>query len=286
MSVATSFYSHRLPPGAYPQNYNPRYADATYPLMRDAHEENPESILDDHVRRVMKTPGCQSPGTGRHSPKSRSPDGLPGGKGMGLGMALTSGQGKHQSRHGLKGDTSHLYHHKHVHHIHHTGVGKPREQVEAEAAMRVHGGFPWSAEASHYGSKSRSYADGMGSSSMEHAGYRYAPTISTISFFENASFFWLLTHLLFFFHYSAAKVAHSVKERSRKVRRCGLMTCRRLQRRWRKTRRSFCGWWKDRRKWFNIRGARTGQWWHLTFSFSLFVSGEDVSVSVVQGERG
>ncbi|XP_036945414.1 axin-1 isoform X2 [Acanthopagrus latus] len=171
MSVATSFYSHRLPPGAYPQNYNPRYADATYPLMRDAHEENPESILDDHVRRVMKTPGCQSPGTGRHSPKSRSPDGLPGGKGMGLGMALTSGQGKHQSRHGLKGDTSHLYHHKHVHHIHHTGVGKPREQVEAEAAMRVHGGFPWSAEASHYGSKSRSYADGMGSSSMEHAGY-------------------------------------------------------------------------------------------------------------------
>ncbi|KAM8724306.1 axin-1 isoform 2-T3 [Acanthopagrus schlegelii] len=171
MSVATSFYSHRLPPGAYPQNYNPRYADATYPLMRDAHEENPESILDDHVRRVMKTPGCQSPGTGRHSPKSCSPDGLPGGKGMGLGMALTSGQGKHQSRHGLKGDTSHLYHHKHVHHIHHTGVGKPREQVEAEAAMRVHGSFPWSAEASHYGSKSRSYADGMGSSSMEHAGY-------------------------------------------------------------------------------------------------------------------
>ncbi|XP_030264281.1 axin-1 isoform X2 [Sparus aurata] len=171
MSVSTSFYSHRLPPGAYPQNYNPRYADTTYPLMRDAHEENPESILDDHVQRVMKTPGCQSPGTGRHSPKSRSPDGLPGGKGMGLGTALGSGQGKHQSRHGLKGDTSHLYHHKHVHHIHHTGVGKPREQVEAEAAMRVHGGLPWSAEASHYGSKSRSYADGMGSSSMEHAGY-------------------------------------------------------------------------------------------------------------------
>lgn len=203
MSVSTSFYSHRLPPGAYPQNYNPRYADTTYPLMRDAHEENPESILDDHVQRVMKTPGCQSPGTGRHSPKSRSPDGLPGGKGMGLGTALGSGQGKHQSRHGLKGDTSHLYHHKHVHHIHHTGVGKPREQVEAEAAMRVHGGLPWSAEASHYGSKSRSYADGMGSSSMEHAGYRYAPTISTISFSENACFFCFLPTSCFFSLFSS-----------------------------------------------------------------------------------
>ncbi|XP_027141464.1 axin-1 isoform X2 [Larimichthys crocea] len=164
--------SHRLPPGAYSQNYIPRYADVTYsgPLMRDAHEENPESILDDHVQRVMKTPGCQSPGTGRHSPKSRSPDGFPAGKGMGLGSVLSSSQGKHPSRHGVKGETSHLYHHKHVHHIHHTGVGKPKEQVESEAAMRVHGSFPWSMETSHYGSKSRSYADGMGSNPMEHPG--------------------------------------------------------------------------------------------------------------------
>ncbi|XP_070837753.1 axin-1 isoform X2 [Chaetodon trifascialis] len=172
MSTATALYSHRLPPGAYPQNYIPRYADVTYsgPYMRDAHEENPESILDDHVQRVMKTPGCQSPGTGRHSPKSRSPDGFPAGKGMGHGTAL-SAPSKHLSRHGVKGETSHLYHHKHIHHIHHTGVGKPKEQVEAEAAMRVHGSFPWSMETSHYGSKSRSYADGMGSSPMEHTCY-------------------------------------------------------------------------------------------------------------------
>ncbi|XP_071326806.1 axin-1 isoform X1 [Trachinotus anak] len=173
MSTATSLAGHRLPPGAYPQNYNPRYADITYsaPFLRDAHEENPESILDDHVQRVMKTPGCQSPGTGRHSPKSRSPDSFPAGKGMGLGMPLSSGQVKHTSRHGVKGETSHLYHHKHVHHLHHTGVGKPKEQVEAEAAMRMHGSFPWGVETSHYGSKSRSYADGMGSNPMEHTGY-------------------------------------------------------------------------------------------------------------------
>ncbi|KAI4821994.1 hypothetical protein KUCAC02_007562 [Chaenocephalus aceratus] len=138
MSTAAASSSHRFPPGAYPQNYNSRYADNTYSglILRDAHEENPESILDDHVQRVMKTPGCQSPGTGRHSPKSRSPDGVPGGKGAGLGVA----QGKHPSRHGAKGD--HLYHHKHMHHMHHAAVGKPREQGEAEAAMRVHGNLP------------------------------------------------------------------------------------------------------------------------------------------------
>lgn len=174
--AATTLPSHRLPPSAYPQNYNPRYVDITYggPLIRDAHEENPESILDDHVRRVMKTPGCQSPGNGRHSPKSRSPDGFQGSKGTGHGIVLPPGLSKHSFRHGPKGEGSHMYHHKHVHHIHHAAMGKPREQVEAEAAMRMHSTFPWSMETSHYGSKNRSYADGMGSNPTEHAGYRWA----------------------------------------------------------------------------------------------------------------
>ncbi|XP_071373968.1 axin-1 isoform X1 [Centroberyx affinis] len=173
VSTATSLPSQRLPPGAYPQHCSSRYADITYngPLLRDAHEENPESILDDHVQRVMKTPGCQSPGTGRHSPKSRSPEGFPGGKGIGLGMPLSSGQGKHPARHGPKGENSHLYHHKHVHHIHHTAGGKPKEQAEVEAAMRVHSNFPWGVEQNHYGSKSRNYADGMGSNPTEPVGY-------------------------------------------------------------------------------------------------------------------
>ncbi|XP_074552630.1 axin-1 isoform X1 [Halichoeres trimaculatus] len=166
-STAAALPSHRFPPGAYSQNYNSRYADFTYaaPSMGDSHEENPESILDDHVQRVMKTPGCQSPGTGRHSPKSRSPEGFPGGRG-----AVPSGQGKHPSRHGPKAENSHLHHHKHTHHLHHAGGGKPREQLEAEAAARVHGGsFPWGGEAG--GSKSRSYADGMGSTPVECGGY-------------------------------------------------------------------------------------------------------------------
>lgn len=145
--------SHRFPPGAYPQNYNSRYADNTYggpAPMRDAHEENPESILDDHVRRVMKTPGCQSPGTGRHSPKSRSPDDVPGSK----GTAASAAPGKHPSRHGPKGDGGHLYHHKH--------------------------------EAGQYGSKSRSYADGVGSNPAEHAGYGSASATRSLPLSHNA----------------------------------------------------------------------------------------------------
>nr|1QZ7_B Chain B, Axin [Xenopus laevis] len=69
--------SHKLPSGPPMHHFNSRYSETGCVGMqiRDAHEENPESILDEHVQRVMKTPGCQSPGTGRHSPKSRSPDG-------------------------------------------------------------------------------------------------------------------------------------------------------------------------------------------------------------------
>ncbi|KAI4833470.1 hypothetical protein KUCAC02_016368 [Chaenocephalus aceratus] len=37
-------------------------------------EEDPQAILDEHLSRVLKTPGCQSPGVVRHSPRSRSPD--------------------------------------------------------------------------------------------------------------------------------------------------------------------------------------------------------------------
>lgn len=178
ISTSTSFSSHRLPPGAHPQHYNnPRYSDMGYnglALHPDAHEENPESILDDHVQRVMKTPGCQSPGTGRHSPKSRSPDGFPGGKVPGPGMPPPTGPGKHPARLGPKGEAaSHQYHHKHVHHIHHPAGGKPKEQVEADAAMRVNGNFHWGTEQHNYGSKSRNYADGTGPSPMDPMGYRY-----------------------------------------------------------------------------------------------------------------
>ncbi|KAI2666088.1 Axin-1 [Labeo rohita] len=130
ISTAPSLANHRIPPAVHVQHYGGRYSEMSYNglQLRDAHEENPESILDEHVQRVMKTPGCQSPGTGRHSPKSRSPDGLPAGKISGMMMPLSGGQGKHQTRLGPKGEASHLHHHKHIHHTHYAAAGKPKEQ--------------------------------------------------------------------------------------------------------------------------------------------------------------
>ncbi|XP_076865353.1 axin-1 [Brachyhypopomus gauderio] len=169
VSSAPSLATHRLPPAAHVAQYAARYSDVSYGGLgpRDAHEENPESILDEHVQRVMKTPGCQSPGTGRHSPKTRSPDGLPSSaKVPGPATPLPGGPGKHQARLGPKGEMAHVYHHKH--HQHHPAGGKPKEQAEAEAALRV-----WNAEQYHYGSKPRNYADGagLGPGAAEPMGY-------------------------------------------------------------------------------------------------------------------
>lgn len=169
MSSPLSLSSQRFPPSAYSLNYNPRYADITYstPFVQDAHEENPESILDDHVQRVMKTPICKSPGTGRHSPKLCSPEGFSAVRGV-----AQSSQGKHSARHDLKGETSHLCHHKYVPHSHTT-------IVEPEGATHTHNSSALSMEMSYYGSKCRSYADGMVSNPVEHIGYRCVTT-STI----------------------------------------------------------------------------------------------------------
>lgn len=156
VSTAPSLASHRLPPAVHVQHYTARYSDTSYGGLglRDAHEENPESILDEHVQRVMKTPGCQSP-------KSRSPDGLPATKMPGHVAPLPSGQGKHQARLAPKGEPGHIYHHKHAHHTHHTdGDG-----------MR-----PLNMELHHYGSKTRNYSDGT--NSMEPVGYSKSATLS------------------------------------------------------------------------------------------------------------
>ncbi|XP_023654360.1 axin-1 isoform X1 [Paramormyrops kingsleyae] len=143
VSTAPSLSSQRLPPASHPQHYaGTRYADLGYNglQLRDAHEENPESILDEHVQRVMKTPGCQSPGTGRHSPQ---------------------GYGKYTAKPVSKAELAGPYHQKHAHH-HHGAGGKPaKEQLEAEAALRVQAGFAWGLEAHHYASRARGHGDNM-----------------------------------------------------------------------------------------------------------------------------
>ncbi|PIO15512.1 hypothetical protein AB205_0126750, partial [Aquarana catesbeiana] len=164
-SAAPSMVSHKLPSSQPMHHFGSRYADMGGVGMpiRDAHEENPESILDEHVQRVMKTPGCQSPGPGRHSPKPRSPDGHLG-KGLPVSMGtMQSGHGKHSGKSNSKLEASNLYHHKHVyHHVHHHGGVKPKEQIEAEATQRVQTNFPWNAEPHNYATKSRNYAESMG----------------------------------------------------------------------------------------------------------------------------
>ncbi|MGH0165395.1 UNVERIFIED_CONTAM: hypothetical protein FKN15_059727 [Acipenser sinensis] len=157
VSAAPSLVSHKLPPVQPPHHFNSRYSDMSYSGMqlRDAHEENPESILDEHVQRVMKTPGC-------HSPKSRSPDGLPA--------------GKHPSKPGLKAEGSGMYHHKHVyHHTHHHGTVKPKEQAEGEASQRGQSSLAWNGDPHHYATKSRNYADSMGMApnTMDSLGHRW-----------------------------------------------------------------------------------------------------------------
>ncbi|XP_066522467.1 axin-2-like [Hoplias malabaricus] len=97
-------------------------------------EEDPQAILDEHLSRVLKTPGCQSPGVPLYSPRSRSPD-----------QHLLR---QHQPHHHPQGTVcsplpsgprsvagKHIHHH-HIHH-HHGAPPKSKEQIEAEAAHRV-----------------------------------------------------------------------------------------------------------------------------------------------------
>nr|XP_029539994.1 axin-2-like [Oncorhynchus nerka] len=96
-------------------------------------DEDAQAILDEHLSRVLKTPGCQSPGVIRHSPRSCSPDRPSAAVVPFLGPSYpgaTKGllAGNRQS-------TKHIHHH-YIHH--HTSTGpKSKEQIEAEAAQHI-----------------------------------------------------------------------------------------------------------------------------------------------------
>lgn len=122
-------------------------------LPSGSYEEDPQTILDDHLSRVLKTPGCQSPGVGRYSPRSRSPDRhhhhqhqqqqqqhphplLPPGGRLPPAAAAASLAGCPLL--GAKGFvTKQTTKHVHHHYIHHHAVPKTQEELEAEAAQRV-----------------------------------------------------------------------------------------------------------------------------------------------------
>ncbi|XP_004706166.1 axin-1 [Echinops telfairi] len=141
--------THKLPPTQAWHHFLPRYADASCAGPRDAHEEDPESILDEHVQRVLRTPGRQSPGPGHRSPDNGHLARLP------AALGGTAGHSKHSAKSGTKLDPAGLYHHRHVHHHLHHSATKPKEQLEVEAARRVQSGLPWSPEPHGYAPKPR-----------------------------------------------------------------------------------------------------------------------------------
>lgn len=121
-------------------------------LLSGSSEEDPQAILDEHLSRVLKTPGCQSPTMIRHSPCSSSPEHRPfacGGFGVKAllragpspSSVLSPDQGAFTLAVGpnrtliSKQSTKHIHHH----YIHHHTSPKSKEQIEREAALRVHG---------------------------------------------------------------------------------------------------------------------------------------------------
>ncbi|XP_074512848.1 axin-2 isoform X2 [Sebastes fasciatus] len=114
-------------------------------LLPGSSDEDPQAILDEHLSRVLKTPGCQSPAVIRHSPRSSSPEHRAG---FGIkalvrtgpsssspdqaAIALALGPGRTLVS---RQSTKHIHHH----YIHHHGSPKTKEQIEREAALRVHG---------------------------------------------------------------------------------------------------------------------------------------------------
>ncbi|XP_075297280.1 axin-2 isoform X2 [Opisthocomus hoazin] len=112
---------------------NPQHPQHPLSLLPSgSYEEDPQAILDEHLSRVLKTPGCQSPGMGRHSPRARSPDRLPTGK-LQPGAASLAACALVGKGFVTKQTTKHVHHH----YIHHHTVPKTKEQIEAEAAQRV-----------------------------------------------------------------------------------------------------------------------------------------------------
>ncbi|KAM6317366.1 axin-2 isoform 2-T2 [Podargus strigoides] len=112
---------------------NPQHPQHPLSLLPSgSYEEDPQAILDEHLSRVLKTPGCQSPGMGRHSPRARSPDRLPMGK-LQPGAASPAACALVGKGFITKQTTKHVHHH----YIHHHTVPKTKEQIEAEAAQRV-----------------------------------------------------------------------------------------------------------------------------------------------------
>ncbi|XP_030208301.1 axin-2 [Gadus morhua] len=89
-------------------------------------DEDPQAILDEHLSRVLKTPGCQSPGLVRYSPRSRSPERCDAAAAAAAAVVASLPTVPFPG-------TKHIHHH----YVHHHAGPRTKEQTEAEAAQRV-----------------------------------------------------------------------------------------------------------------------------------------------------
>ncbi|KAK1876903.1 Axin-2 [Dissostichus eleginoides] len=91
-------------------------------LLPGSSDEDPQAILDEHLSRVLKTPGCQSPAVVRHSPRSSSPEHRPITRaGFGVKAQVRTGPSSPD-----QGAVT-------------LSMGPGRTLIEREAALRVHG---------------------------------------------------------------------------------------------------------------------------------------------------
>ncbi|XP_070269494.1 axin-1 isoform X1 [Myotis yumanensis] len=176
VSSAPPGASHKLPLAPAWHSFPPRYTDVGCTGLRDAHEENPESILDEHVQRVMRTPGCQSPGPGHRSPDSGH---MP--KMSGVLGGTTLGHSKHVPKLGAKLEAAGLHLHRHSHHHSHHGVARPKEQAEAEAIRRVQSSFAWGPELHSHTAKTRSHLESAGTTPSANDSLAYSGKAGTTS---------------------------------------------------------------------------------------------------------
>ncbi|KAM8945292.1 axin-2 [Pelodytes ibericus] len=132
-------------------------------------EDDPQAILDDHLSRVLKTPGCQSPGLGKHSPRARSPD-LPRPLRPTLPPAVPINSCSMLAKGFItKQTTKHIHHH----YIHHHTMPKTKEEIEQEAARRVQCFCSGSTEYCCYlNSRTHPKAGDHSLSHVENAGHR------------------------------------------------------------------------------------------------------------------
>lgn len=115
-------------------------------LLPGSSDEDPQAILDEHLSRVLKTPGCQSPVVVCRSPRSSSPEQTSSARpGLGYRSLVRTGppapeQGTVPVALGPGRTLVGRQSSKHIHHhyIHHHAGSKTKEQIEREAALRVH----------------------------------------------------------------------------------------------------------------------------------------------------